>query len=209
MRLVRSFLPLVLVGGLSIGASSMEGGESASASAARIPGAHEVSFNQEVIYHPRHEKLHLLCQAPIEVLGCTEFPAERFECSCERDGAQWVLHPRAAITAAVHLSRRGAYDRVLLHERLHIVDLEAALRAHFDTIVEQRFDQQSTCELLARVISSPSYARDVMNRLRKASNEKHRCQRPGKTPSVELDPAEVAAARKRASRLRQKAGMSD
>lgn len=205
MRLVRSFLPLVLVGGLSV-----EAGESASAaSAARIPGAYEVSFNQEVIYHPRREKLHLLCQAPIEVLGCTEFPAERFECNCERDGEQWVLRPSAAITAAVHLSRRSSYDRLLLHERLHIVDLEAALRAHFETIVEQRFDQQSTCELLARVISSPSYARDVMNRLRKASNEKHRCQRPGKTPSVDLDPAEVAAARKRAARLRQKAGTSD
>jgi hypothetical protein len=105
-----------------------------------------------------------------------------------------VLEAHATISAAIHLADRQSYNRVLAHERMHLVDLETALREHLGSIVAQRFESAPGCEELARVISAPSYVRAVMNRLRIASNAKYHCQRPGSPVEAPEKPLVLARA---------------
>ncbi|MFA6958062.1 MAG: hypothetical protein WC538_19515 [Thermoanaerobaculia bacterium] len=157
-------------------------------------GGADVSFAETVRYHQRGQNIRGLCRAGFDVIGCTDFPAERIECTCERRGDHWVLKAHAKINAEIHLADRRSYNKVLAHERMHLVDLETELRAHLGSLVAQRFESAPGCEELARVISAPSYVRAVMNRLRRASNEKYHCQRHGSPVEAPEKPLVLARA---------------
>jgi hypothetical protein len=159
-----------------------------------VAGNADVKFAESVRYHQRGQDIRSLCRAGFDVIGCTDFPAERIECKCERKGSAWVLVAHARISAEIHLADRRSYNRVLAHEQMHLVDLETALRAHLESLVAQRFESAPGCEELARVVSAPSYARAVMNRLRRASNEKYHCQRPGSPIEAPEKPLVMALA---------------
>jgi len=157
-------------------------------------GGSDVLFAESVRYHQRGQDIRSLCRAGFDVIGCTDFPAERIDCTCERRGDHWALEAHATISAEIHLADRRSYNKVLAHERMHLVDLEAELRAHLGGLVAQRFESAPGCEELARVISAPSYVRAVMNRLRMASNEKYRCQRHGSPIQAPEKPLVLARA---------------
>lgn len=154
----------------------------------------DVTFEETVRYHNARRDLRDLCRTDFDVLGCTDFPLEQLHCRCIPRDDQWILEAHAVIRSEVHLADRRAYHRVLAHEHMHLVDLEAALREHLGAIVAQRFESAPGCEELARVMSAPSYLRGVMNRLRRASNEKYRCQRPGSTIGAPEKPPVFARA---------------
>lgn len=159
-------------------------------------GSVEVVIAETVRYHPKGQSIRDLCRAGLEVVGCTDFPVERLECSCVRRGDHWVIEAKASIDAEVHLADRQSYSRILAHERMHLVDLEAALRAHLGGVTAQHFESQPGCDELAKVMSSPSYVRAVMNRLRLASNEKYHCRRPGSPIEAPAEPLMLARARR-------------
>jgi hypothetical protein len=68
----------------------------------------------------------------------------------------------------------------MLHERAHLGDVEAGLRAHLDTIEARAFGSRKACESFAKVLTGSPHLRIVMNRLREASNVRFGCDRKGK-----------------------------
>ncbi len=211
MRLVRSLFVCLLFAALPVYAAEpvalaldVESGAPSTDGDAVVPavelgpvaGGAYVSFAESIHYHHRGQDIRGLCRAGFDVIGCTDFPAEKIECTCERRGDHWVLEAHAKINAEIHLADRRSYNKVLAHERMHLVDLETELRAHLGSLVAQRFESAPGCEELARVISAPSYVRAVMNRLRVASNAKYRCQRHGSPVEAPEKPLVLAQAQR-------------
>jgi hypothetical protein len=177
MRLARSIIPLVVCAVSTLHAA---GADKTSTDAGGPRGVLKLSVIATVKPHSRSEKLRDVCRAGFEVNGCTDFPVEKLECSCKaRDGA-WVIDGSATVAAVIHVSNEHPIGTILIHERAHIGDLEAGLRAHLDTIGSRTFGSQKACETYAKVLTESPHLRVVMNELRKASNVKFGCDRKGR-----------------------------
>jgi len=177
MRLARSIIPLVVCAVSTLHAA---GDDSPGLDSGGPRGVLGLSVIATVKPHSRFEKLRDVCRAGFEVAGCTDFPVEKLECSCKaRDGA-WVVDGRATVDAVIHVSNEHPIGTILIHERAHVGDLEAGLRAHLDTIESRLFGSRQACEVYAKVLTESPHLRIVMNELRAASNVKFGCDRKGR-----------------------------
>lgn len=140
-------------------------------------GRVELAMRGRVEQHRPKALIGKPCRVEGDVVGCTDFPIEQLVCQCTLRTDGWVIDSVANIETVIHVSDRQPYHKVLHHEQLHWTDLEVNLRGHLAQIASLRYESREACENLAKVMSSPSYLRDVMNRLRIGSNEKYHCTR--------------------------------
>jgi hypothetical protein len=174
MFLARSIIALLVCSVSSLAALGQILSDSNDGSAA---GGLELSVKESIATHGRGERLSDICRANYDVQGCTDFPLEKLECHCEPRDEQWALTGRATVEAAIHLSTSHPLGQILIHERAHLADLEAGLRAHLDELASRRFGSRRACETFAGVLMSTPHLRVVMNELRVASNVKYGCDR--------------------------------
>jgi len=185
MRLSRSFFALVV----SIACCRAEAGPpAANATPSRSDGRFEIALSASIDRAPRREALRTLCRADYDVVGCTDFSRETIDCKCKSRGGAWVIDGRVELEAVIRLSPSTVGNGVLLHEQLHLGDLERGLRARLDSIDAMRFGTRKACDTYAKVLRESPFLRIVMNELRAASNAKYGCDRA---------PALVAGNRKR------------
>jgi hypothetical protein len=147
-------------------------------------GRVDVKLTTTVRYMSSSKALHAACRVNGDVLGCTDFPAERLHCSCSALKEKWVIDSEATIPAVIYLSGRESDPRLLMHERLHFTDLERGLRERLARVAAVHYESLSACETVAGAFSAPSFLRDVMNNLRAASNAKYHCNRLELRPQV-------------------------
>ncbi|MFZ2492328.1 MAG: hypothetical protein WA208_12675 [Thermoanaerobaculia bacterium] len=147
-------------------------GWAAAALAQREPRAvRAVLQHEEIIVHPDPRSLARICRSARDVRACTDFVAERFRCGCTERNGEWELSASFEFGIVIH----AADTRYLPHERLHIMELQDALPKALERFTSLKMTDRAVCEKLATVMSAPSFARDVMNRLRKESNERLGC----------------------------------
>lgn len=176
MRLARSIIALFVCAVSSLVEAQSMKPQAADRKAAGIV----LAVTSSIEHHSRFEKLSDVCRAGFAVNGCTDFPVERLECNCIERSGGWVIEGRAAIKAVIHVSTEYPIQSVMVHERAHIADLEAGLRAHLDAIGKRTFGSRKACETYARVLTDTPHLRIVMNELRRASNVKFGCDRKGR-----------------------------
>jgi len=145
--------------------------------AAGESGDVEISIVDSVEVHARDAKLTRICRAAWDVNGCTDFPVERLECHCERHGDLWMIDASAEIVAVIHLSKAHSDSRLLIHERLHLADLESGLHEHLAQVASRAYQSETACRTYARVLTESPHLRLVMNRIRERSNDKYQCSR--------------------------------
>lgn len=132
-----------------------------------------IEFNEETVVHSAFRGMDITCGVDKKVFGCTEFPDEVLSCGCVLDGGIWKIEARARVSAIVHV--RTGDNETLIHERRHLQDLRQALVEHLTRVLDLEFPNEDVCRMKAKVMSSRSYLRDVMNRLRIESNRKFGC----------------------------------
>jgi len=140
-------------------------------------GLVEVTISESVEFHRHSRDLAKPCRAGYDVKGCTDFPVERLACECELHGGTWMINARADVQAVIHVAKDYASQPVLRHERLHLTDLESALREHLGGIAAKEYQSEPACRTYARVLSNTPHLRVVMNQIRVKSNEKYGCSR--------------------------------
>jgi len=143
-------------------------------------GSVEIRLDRRIELHPAHDTLVRECRADREVSGCTDFPVEILDCECEQQGGAWQMNLSAKLEAVTHLRNTPDHTRLMLHEALHVGDLERGLRDHLEALASRRFDSATSCRRFARVLRESPHLRLVMNRLRVESNAKFGCSRGGR-----------------------------
>lgn len=177
MCLARSIIPLLVC---AVSTLHAVGDDNSGPDADAPRGVLELSVIATVKPHSRQEKLSDVCRTGFEPNACTDFPVEKLECGCKaRDGA-WVIDGRATLAAVIHVSNEHPIGTILIHERAHLADLDAGLRAHLDMIESHRFGTRQACERFANVLADSPHLRIVMNELRATSNNKFGCDRKGR-----------------------------
>jgi len=150
---------------------------SADDSATPVPptGLVDVTISESVEHHRHARDLAKTCRSSYEVKGCTDFPAEHLACECDLHAGLWTINARADVQAVIHVSKDYASQPILRHERLHLTDLEDALREHLGRIASNTYESETACRTYARVLSDSPHLRVVMNKIRVKSNEKYGC----------------------------------
>ena len=142
------------------------------------PGrAFDIALQVSTRQHAGSVPLGDACRVGYRVRACTDFPKEVLECDCAWRGDGWAIEGRAVLGAVIHVNGRQPVGDVMIHERAHLLDIEARLRAHLAMLGEKRFESKSSCQAFAAIVDRTSYLRTVMNRLRTESNEKFGCDR--------------------------------
>lgn len=171
MHPVRSITAVLLLLSLTVYASGDDPATAESVETSSVRLAIETSIQM----HGPRENLSRLCRVERNVRGCTDFPEERLECSCEMDEDHWHIRVRASVRAVIHLSRDVSGERVAIHERMHLADLETGLGEHLRAIAAKPYQLESACRTYARVLEETPHLRVMMNGLRQRSNEKYGC----------------------------------
>jgi hypothetical protein len=86
------------------------------------------------------------CHFAADLYACTAFEERKLDATCVASGdRQWRFFATASIKPVVYL-----WDsRWLGHERLHIGDIQTALRAYMEMLRAHRFDTQTDCRRAA------------------------------------------------------------
>lgn len=174
MYLARSIIALIVSSVSAFQAAELESVELDSAGAG---DRFEIAVVETMVYHRSRRSLLERCSVGRNVYGCTEFPLESLECKCEPRQADWSITARATISAVIHLSSEHPINQVLMHERMHVADLEFGLRAHLEELASRHFKSRRACETLSKVLTESPHLVVVMNRLRTESNAKFGCDR--------------------------------
>jgi len=174
MRLSRTFIALVV---FLVCSRAEAGPPAANAAPSRSDGRFEIALFASIDRGPRREALKTLCRADYDVVGCTDFPRETLDCGCKSRGGAWVIDGRVELEAVIRLSPVMPGNAVLVHEQLHLGDVERGLRERLDSIGAMRFGTRTACDTYAKVLRESPFLRIVMNELRAASNAKYGCDR--------------------------------
>jgi hypothetical protein len=172
---MRLLLPILALFVSSLPSTREAATPAADASSGLPLGRIEIELGVTVKQHPRSVNLREVCRTGRDVDACTDFPREIVGCKCEQAGDWWVLVGVAEIDAITHLKPGRPIERLLLHERAHLDDLENGLRSHLAGLETMRFESREACAIYTGVVNSSQYLRIVMNELRVASNERYGC----------------------------------
>ena len=128
-----------------------------------VEGA-ELLVPRPLVQLVRRADLPRVCGTDLPVEACTAFAGQVLTCACERVGEGWGIAARAQFIPVLYLMG-GEH---VAHERDHIADIEASLRAFLDELEDFRFESLVMCQSFAEG-EQRSFVK-TMNALKVSSN---------------------------------------